>query len=309
MEWSIPAYYAEQFRREVQIISQQANSRLRQLCRRDPDSINGNLSYYNLIDRVEVDEITTRMEPTKYDSPAHWTRQIGLRKFAKAIPIETMDMDRMIDGGMSSMPAKYAQLLTFAMNRERDRRIIEAMGADVIEKTGDNDNVRDTRTLSFPAKQKFAHGNSGLTKDKFFDIKKILAKNETISMGDDQGTAYPGGGDKLCFVMSAHQVYDLYEEEKAINKDYGITDLLNGKINEIWGAKIITTELMPLQGNVRTCYALTERALGESHSGTVKSKMSELPAHNYNWQTWIGASFDYVRIMDDNIVQFECVES
>ena len=307
-QYSIPAHYARQYHSDIELLSKQMTSRLQMCVRKAPSSQNGEFSYYNIMDHVELEEQNIRFDKTPWAYPEHTSRVVGLRTYRQAIPIERMDMEKMLDGGMASFPAQYSQNLMGAVGRNRDRKIIEALGGTAVERYGDSSDSHATRTKALPADQKIAAGGAGLSKAKFLAVKKKLAKAEAISLGKNQATGKPGGG-KPYMVVAAEQLFDLLNEETATSRDYNsIMSLINGEIDHWMGMDIIQTELLPKTGNSRTCYAFTDRAIGESTAGAVMSRMSELPERNYMWQVFVRATHDYVRILDNNVVEFECEE-
>ena len=307
-EFTIPAHFARNYHRDIELLAQQMTSRLQMCVRRSPDSTSGEFSYYNIMGPVELTELTTRFAKTEYAYPEHTSRVVGLRDFAKAVPVDQMDMDRMVGGGMSYYPAKYAMDLMAAVGRNRDRMIIEALGGPATERYGSAADSHATREVALPAAQKIASSNAGLTKAKFLAIKEKMAKAEVISLGKNQATGNPGGG-KPYMVVSAEQLFDLLNAEETTSRDYAnILALINGEIDNWLGIDIIQTELLPKTGNNRTCYAFTNKAIGENTVGSVMSEITRLPERNYMTQVYVRSKHDYVRILDNNVIEFICQE-
>ena len=162
MSNQITTAFVQQYGSNVQMLSQQMGSRLREAV--DVESITGKNAYFDQVGSVTAQVRTSRHSSTPQIDTPHSRRRVSLADYEWADLIDDADKVRMLIDPTSS----YAKAAAAAMGRAMDDVIITALGGTAY--TGETGGT----SVALPSTQKFATSNQsdGLTVAKLLDAKK-----------------------------------------------------------------------------------------------------------------------------------------
>jgi hypothetical protein len=302
MSQNVPVAFAQKFRRDFIMLSQQKGSRLIRTVRTDPDSmgIDGKAAYFERIGATEVVENLTRHGDTPQIDTPHSRRRITLRDFDWADLIDRKDAQKMLASGV--LPDKYKTNAMWAFGRKKDDLIIAAANGNAY--SIDEDDA--SSTVALPSAQKIAASAAGLT------LAKLLSAKEIIDGSDvDEDEA------RYCLV-TAKQVSDLLNTTEVKSSDYNtVKALAEGRINTFLGFEFIRTERLTVDGSSdRLCLAYTQSALGiatglsgDEGEEDIYCEIERRSDKRYSMQVYLAMAMDATRIEDEKLVQIACVES
>ena len=163
MSTEITKAFVEQYSSNIQMLSQQKGSILRDKVR--IESVTGANAFFDQIGSVTATLRTSRHSDTPRVDVPHARRRVTLSDYEFADLIDDLDKVRMLVDPTSS----YAQAAAYAMGRAMDDAIIAAaLGTAQTGTTGATPTV-------LPAGQKIVEaGTAGLTVDKLRQAKQII---------------------------------------------------------------------------------------------------------------------------------------
>lgn len=141
--------------------------------------------------------------------------------------------------------------------------------------------------------------NSGLTIEKV--LKAIECFETRYALTDGTG---------LCMAITPRQKYELMQEERLQNADYGFQSLKNGFVNEILNVKFLVTEAVPLVewggGHVRVCPVWKAEDLIYGNWEDAKFYMRQ--PDNYIDKLLVGVTFGMgaARTREETVVSVHC---
>ena len=299
---SIPAHYNEKFNDDIRILSQQVRSRLMAICDRSMGMLQADKGWYKFIGQVEAEDDTTRYGDTPVMEAAHTSRQIQDFRTHVNVMLDPKDRHKIVGGEM--LPMLYTQLCIAGLNRRIDREIIRALGASVIER---DDHTMVAKTKAFPSGNVVAAGAKPLTMAKIRETNKKLLDAEAKL---DPGVA--NNGDQRFWLLVSSQQYaiDLLATLEIGSFDYNAFRAFQaGEVNNYMGfAFLYVGDMLPLTGNVRTCYALSPRGIGLVDTG-IDGQIDVRPDKSYAIQTYCERFIGATRLEDAHVVKIECDES
>lgn len=295
MSQFVTTHFVQQYTTNVQLLSQQKGSRLR-------NSVT--TGQYKGKQGVPVEQFAptvAQKRTTRYPSLTPVDTQTD-RRWVFPVDydwndlIDNIDKLRMLIDPQSS----YVQNGTAAMNRAMDDEILSAIFG--IAKTG----VDGSTSTAFPASQQIsasegASAATGLNVEKLKAGIQLLLANEAWD---------PSSGDRISCVISAKQNRNLMDEVQMINADYnGERAVVNDGFVMSWGkVDFIHSERLLTNASSQTrcpMYVKSGMHLGMwqdlSSDISQRKDLAGLP-----WQVYLFGTFGGTRIEEKKVVEIPC---
>lgn len=302
MSTTINTAFVKQFGDNIQLLSQQMQSRLRPLV--NEKMVRGEAATFERLGTEALVEKTSRHTDTPLGDIAHTRRTVALRTFHQAELIDNEDQVKMLIDPRSD----YARALVAAANRKIDDVVLDALiGNSYSGKNGDS-------VAALPSGQLIAAGGTALTVTKLKEAKTLLMQ---ANVDLDQ--------DELFLVVNAEGLEDLYGITEFINRDYRFAkmDLETGTpaagfVGEFLGFKIYHCERITnmtgtytgtaIASSARPAIAFTRSAIGLAIGQDIKTQISQRDDKNYAHQVYIEMTLGATRIHDDRVVDIRFAE-
>jgi hypothetical protein len=296
MSQQITTAFVDQFTANIMMLSQQKGSRLRSAVRNETQR--GDKAFYDQIDEVAAQKVTSRHSDTPQIDTPHARRAVNILPYVWADLIDDWDKVMLLKDPRS----EYAQNGAWAMGRAMDEAIIEAATGTAL--TGHE----GTTSTSLPASQQIAVTvgaasgvtNAGLNVDKLIEAKLILDKEEV----DPSQPRY--------IVCSAQQIADLLNETEVTSRDFNtVQALVRGQVDSFMGFNFIRTELLTLNSStdIRTCFAFSRQGLLLAVGQDIQGRITERDDKNYATQVWCRMTIGATRMEEEQVVEIPCDES
>jgi hypothetical protein len=286
MSVEITTAFVEQFRANIDLLSQQKDSRFMGKIRMESQV--GESGFYEQIGETAALERTSRHADTPRVDTPHARRRVTLRTFEWADLIDKADKVRMLIDPTSS----YAQSAMMAMNRSRDDIIIEAaLGTSFTGKSGGT-------SVVLPAAQKIAASATGLTLAKLRSAAEVLNGNDV----DPDIRRY--------MVITAQQLTNLLADTTITSADFNtVKALVNGDIDQFMGFTFLRSERLTLDSNAdRQVIAWAEDGILLAQSAQTVTRITERGDKSYSVQVFRSEDFGATRMEEDKVVEIACVE-
>ena len=286
MSIEITTAFVEQYKANVQMLSQQKGSRLRGAVRQE--MVTGKSAFFEQIGSVAARKRPSRHADTPRMDTPHDRRKVSLVDYDWADLIDNEDKVRMLIDPTSS----YAMAAAWAMGRAMDDAIIEAaVGTAYTGATG-------ATATALPAAQKVAHGSAGLT------VAKLLAAKEILDGADVDPDM------KRYCALTAGQVTDLLNTTEVKSSDYNtVKALAQGQLNTFLGFEFIRTERLGLDGDSnRQVTVWSEDGILLAVGKDATAKISERDDKNYATQVFNSMTIGATRMEEVKVVEIACTE-
>ena len=287
MSVEITTAFVEQYKANVQMLSQQKGSRLSAAVRNE--SVTGKNAFFE-----QIGAVSARIRPSRHaDTPQldtpHDRRRVSLTDFDWADLIDDEDKVRMLIDPTSA----YATNAAWAMARAKDDEIISAALGNA--QTG----VSGGTTTALPSSQKIAVAASGLTIGKLLNAKEILDGNDV----DEDIPRY--------VALSAEQVSDLLNSTEIKSSDFNtVKSLAMGQLDTFLGFKFIRTQRLNTDGSGdRQVIAWAQDGILLATGKEATSKITERDDKNYATQVFYSMTIGATRMEEKKVVEIACLES
>jgi len=291
MSNQITTAFVQQYGSNVQMLSQQMGSRLREAV--DVETITGKNAYFEQIGSVAAQVRTSRHASTPQIDTPHSRRRVSLADYEWADLIDDADKVRMLIDPTSS----YAKAAANAMGRSMDDVIITALGGTAYSgETGGT-------SVALPSTQKFATSNQsdGLTIAKLLDAKKKM----DLADVDPSIARY--------VVCGATQISDLLNTTEVKSSDFNtVKALAQGQIDSFLGFKFIMSNRLSFDASNtddRLVFAFTKDAIKLAIGKDVTARISERDDKSYSTQVYYCMSVGATRMEEEKVVQIPCHEA
>lgn len=293
MSTQITTAFVEQYKANVDILSQQMGSRLRMTV--DEESVVGKNAFFEQVGATEAVARTTRHSDTPLMNTPHARRRVSLADYEWADLIDDQDKIRTLIDPASP----YARAAAAAMGRKLDDVIIAAAdgtaytGVDGSTSTSfDSNMIVDVQTRDVGV----SATDLGLNVAKLIEAKRLLDANEV----DPEDERY--------IVPNARQLASLLNSTKATSADYAsVKALVQGEINTFMGFKFIRSERIGTDSNGDDkvlFYAKSGIKLGIGKNPT--GRISERDDKGYSTQVYYCMSIGSTRMEEDKVGYIEC---
>jgi hypothetical protein len=290
MSSQITTSFVEQYKNNVQLLSQSMGSKLRGAV--DIESVQANNAFFEQIGSTAAIKRTSRHGDTPQIDVPHARRRVSLEDYEWADLVDESDKVRMLIDPTST----YARAAAAAMGRSMDDVIITALGGTA--STG----VSGATSTALPSAQKpFSSSQSdGMTVAKLLEAKKLM----------DLADVDPSL--KRYVVCSPTQISDLLNTTEVKSSDFNtVKALAQGTVNSFLGFEFIMSNRLSLDAtntDDRLCYAFTEDAIKLAVGKDVQAKISERADKSYSTQVYYCMSIGAVRMEEVKVVEIACDE-
>jgi hypothetical protein len=287
MSSQITTAFVEQYSNNVQLLSQQKGSLLRDKV--DSETVQGKNAFFEQIGSVTAQVRTTRHAPTPQLDTPHARRRVSLADYEYADLIDDQDKVRTLIDPTST----YAQAAAFAMGRAMDDVIISAATGTAF--TG----VSGGTSTSLPGGQAITEsGTDGLTIAKLRNAKRIMDLNSV----DASIPRY--------IVVSPRQIDDLLGTTSVTSADFNtVRALVTGEVNTFMGFQFIVSNRLSIASSKRLCFAYAADGIKLAVGKDVMSRIDERSDKGYATQIYYCMSIGATRMEEDKVVSIQAHEA
>ena len=288
MSSQVTTAFVQQYSSNVQLLSQQKGSLLRNAVR--VESQVGKNAFYDQVGSATAQKRLSRHADTPQIDTPHARRRVSLVDYEYADLIDDQDKVRTLIDPTSP----YSQATAFAMGRAIDDEIISAaFGTAYTGETG-------STSTTFPAGQVVSVGSpvAGLTIAKLVSAKQLLDEANV-------DTTLP-----RYVAVAPEQLADLLNITTVTSSDYNtVKALVQGEIDTFLGFKfIVSTRLSSESGVNRRVIAWAEDGLLLSIGKDITAKIDERADKGYATQVYYAMSIGATRMEEEKVVEIKCRE-
>ena len=290
MSNQITTAFVQQYSSNVQMLSQQMGSLLRQAV--DVESVVGKNAFFDQVGKTTAVLRTSRHADTPQIDTPHSRRRVSLADYEWADLIDNADKVRLLIDPTSS----YAKAAAAAMGRAMDDVIIAALGGTAY--TGETGST----SVSLPSGQKpySASQTDGLTVAKLLEAKKILDLA-------DVDPSLP-----RFFVCGPTQISNLLNTTEVKSSDFNtVKALAQGQLDSFLGFKFIVSNRLKFDAtntDDRLAYAFTSDAIKLAIGQDVVARIDERADKSYSTQVYYSMSIGATRMEEEKVVEIACDE-
>ena len=288
MSSQITTAFVQQYSSNVQLLSQQKGSLLRNAVR--VESQVGKNAFYDQVGSATAQKRLSRHADTPQIDTPHARRRVSLVDYEYADLIDDQDKVRTLIDPTSP----YSQATAFAMGRAIDDEIVSAaFGTAYTGETG-------STSTTFPSGQQVGVGSpaAGLTIAKLVEAKQLLDEANV-------DTTLP-----RYVAVAPEQLADLLNITTVTSSDYNtVKALVQGEIDTFLGFKfIVSTRLSSETGTNRRVIAWAEDGLLLSIGKDITAKIDERADKGYATQVYYSMSIGATRMEEEKVVEIKCRE-
>ena len=290
MSLQITTAFVQQYSANVQMLSQQMGSRLRDAVRLE--TVVGKNAFIDQIGSVTAQLRSSRHADTPQIDTPHQRRRLSIASYEFADLIDDQDKVRMLIDPTSS----YAQAAAAAMGRAMDDVIITAaLGTASTGETGSGSATLDATANMVGS----ASSNDGLTIAKLTEAKRKMDLNDV----DPSIPRYIAVGPK--------QIEDLLGTTQVTSSDFNtIKALVQGDVDTFMGFQFIMTNRLDIDSNdIRSCFAWAEDGITLGIGKDVQARIDERNDKGYATQVYYCMDIGAVRMEEAKVVKIFCDET
>jgi len=287
MSTEITTAFVEQYSSNIQMLSQQKGSLLRDKVR--VESVTGKNAFFDQVGSVTASVRTTRHSDTPQSDTPHSRRRVSLVDYEFADLIDDLDKVRMLVDPTST----YALAAAYAMGRAMDDAIITAA-------TGSADTgVAGGTAVALPSSQIIAEaGTTGMT------IAKLREAKEIIDLADVDPSL------PRHIIVSPKQITDLLGTTEVTSSDFNtVKALAQGDINSFLGFNFIVSNRLAVATQIRDCIAFVSDGIGLAVGKDSTARIDERADKGYATQVYYSAAFGATRMEEDKVVKIQAYEA
>jgi hypothetical protein len=282
MSSQITTAFVEQYSANIQMLSQQMGSLLRDAVRNE--SVVGKDAYFDQIGKVTAVLKTSRHSDTPQIDTPHSRRRVSLADYEFADLIDQQDKVRLLIDPTSS----YAKAAAYAMGRAMDDVIIAAALGTA------NTGVSGGTPVTFPAANIVAAnlGGTGMNIEKLASAKQIL----------DAGDVDPSI--KRHIIVSPQEIADLLNSTTVTSSDFNtVKALVHGEIDSFMGFKFHVSNRLVDNGAANTqCIAFAEDGILLGIGKDVTARIDERADKSYATQVYYCQTIGATRMEEAKVV-------
>ena len=290
MSTQITTAFVQQYSANVQMLSQQMGSRLRDAVRLE--TVVGKNAFIDQIGSVTAQLRSSRHADTPQIDTPHQRRRLSIASYEFADLIDDQDKVRMLIDPTSS----YAQAAAAAMGRAMDDVIITAaLGTASTGETGSGSATLDATNNMVGS----ASSNDGLTIAKLTEAKRKMDLNDV----EPSIPRYIAVGPK--------QIEDLLGTTQVTSSDFNtIKALVQGDVDTFMGFQFIMTNRLDIDSNdIRSCFAWAEDGITLGVGKDVQARIDERNDKGYATQVYYCMDIGAVRMEEAKVVKIFCDET
>ena len=282
MSSQITTAFVEQYSANIQMLSQQMGSLLRDAVRNE--SVTGKDAYFDQIGKVTAQLKVSRHSDTPQIDTPHSRRRVSLADYEFADLIDQQDKVRLLIDPTSS----YAKAAAYAMGRAMDDVIIAAALGSA------NTGVSGGTSVPFdPANIVAANlGGTGMNIEKLASAKQIL----------DAGDVDPSI--KRHIIVSPQEIADLLNSTTVTSSDFNtVKALVHGEIDSFMGFKFHVSNRLVDNGASNTqCIAFAEDGILLGIGKDVTARIDERADKSYATQVYYCQTIGATRMEEAKVV-------
>jgi hypothetical protein len=287
MSFEVDTAFTKQFSSNIEHLSQQKKSRLRNAV--SVESVVGEEAFFNQIIAAEAQTVTDRFRDSPQLDTLHKRRRVA------PIPKEWGDFVDTLDNVRTLTDPKnpYTQAGAMSMGRAIDATIRDAAtGTALTGKAGGTSTV-------LPSTQKIA-ATGGLDTATLILTKELFWSND-VDLDDPMN--------KLYIACTGEQLGDLLGDTEAKNSDYNtVKALVNGDINTWMGFEFIRYEGLTLTGAIRTCFAWAKSGIKLGINKDVSIEVIRRADKAFAWYAFAEMSMGATRMEEEKVVELQVTE-
>jgi hypothetical protein len=282
MSSQITTAFVEQYSANIQMLSQQMGSLLRDAVRNE--SVVGKDAYFDQIGKVTAVLKTSRHSDTPQIDTPHSRRRVSLADYEFADLIDQQDKVRLLIDPTSS----YAKAAAYAMGRAMDDVIIAAALGTA------NTGVSGGTPVTFPAGNIVAANTGGTG----MNIAKLAAAKQILDAGDVDPSI------KRHIVVSPAEIADLLNNTTVTSSDFNtIKALVQGEIDSFMGFKFHVSNRLVDNGAANTqCIAFAEDGILLGIGKDVTARIDERADKSYATQVYYCQTIGATRMEEAKVV-------
>ena len=283
MSSQITTAFVEQYSANIQMLSQQMGSLLRDAVRNE--SVVGKDAYFDQIGKVTAILKTSRHSDTPQIDTPHSRRRVSLADYEFADLIDQQDKVRLLIDPTSS----YAKAAAYAMGRAMDDVIIAAALGSA------NTGVSGGTAVTLPAGNIVAVGTGGANT---MNIAKLAAAKNILDTGDVDPSI------KRHIIVSPTEIADLLNNTTVTSSDFNtIKALVHGEIDSFMGFKFHVSNRLVDNGAANTqCIAFAEDGILLGVGKDVTARIDERSDKSYATQVYYCQTIGATRMEEAKVV-------
>jgi hypothetical protein len=282
MSSNITTAFVQQYSANIQMLSQQMGSLLRDAVRNE--SVVGKDAYFDQIGKVTAILKTSRHSDTPQIDTPHSRRRVSLADYEFADLIDQQDKVRLLIDPTSS----YAKAAAYAMGRAMDDVIIAAALGSA------NTGVSGGTAVALPAGNIVAANTGGTG----MNIAKLAAAKQILDAGDVDPSI------KRHIVVSPAEIADLLNNTTVTSSDFNtIKALVQGEIDSFMGFKFHVSNRLVDNGAANTqCIAFAEDGILLGVGKDVTARIDERSDKSYATQVYYCQTIGATRMEEAKVV-------
>ena len=283
MSSQITTAFVEQYSANIQMLSQQMGSLLRDAVR--IESIVGKDAYFDQIGKVTAQLKVSRHSDTPQIDTPHSRRRCSLADYEFADLIDQQDKVRLLIDPTSS----YAKAAAYAMGRAMDDVIIAAALGSA------NTGVSGGTAVALPAANITAVGTGGANT---MNIAKLALAKQKLDAGDVDPSI------KRHIVVSPTEIQDLLNNTTVTSSDFNtVKALVQGEIDSFMGFKFHVSNRLTENGAGNTqCIAFAEDGLLLGIGKDVTARIDERSDKSYATQVYYCQTIGATRMEEAKVI-------
>ena len=283
MSSQITTAFVEQYSANIQMLSQQMGSLLRDAVR--VESIVGKDAYFDQIGKVTAQLKVSRHSDTPQIDTPHSRRRCSLADYEFADLIDQQDKVRLLIDPTSS----YAKAAAYAMGRAMDDVIIAAALGTA------NTGVSGGTAVALPAANITAVGTGGANT---MNIAKLALAKQKLDAGDVDPSI------KRHIVVSPTEIQDLLNNTTVTSSDFNtVKALVQGEIDSFMGFKFHVSNRLTTNGAGNTqCIAFAEDGILLGIGKDVTARIDERSDKSYATQVYYCQTIGATRMEEAKVI-------
>ena len=283
MSSQITTAFVEQYSANIQMLSQQMGSLLRDAVR--IESIVGKDAYFDQIGKVTAQLKVSRHSDTPQIDTPHSRRRCSLADYEFADLIDQQDKVRLLIDPTSS----YAKAAAYAMGRAMDDVIIAAALGTA------NTGVSGGTAVALPAANITAVGTGGANT---MNIAKLALAKQKLDAGDVDPSI------KRHIVVSPTEIQDLLNNTTVTSSDFNtVKALVHGEIDSFMGFKFHVSNRLTTNGAGNTqCIAFAEDGILLGIGKDVTARIDERSDKSYATQVYYCQTIGATRMEEAKVI-------
>lgn len=296
MSTQINTAYVQMFKNNFELLSQQLESRLVRAV--TEDSINAEFAYYDQLGAVEAVQRTTRHADTPFTEIPHARRRVSADDWELSEIIDKQDTDRML----SDPQSQYVRSFAAAINRRKDRTIMQAFFANALTgKTGGD-------SVAFPGGQAINvdYVEAGSTTNSSLTVGKLRRARELLM------DAEVGEGE-LYIAVTQREITALLRDPTVTSAEFTqLRALESGEVNRYMGFEFIRLPAarFDLDGSSHRRIPVWHKSgLWFAPLNQMEVNAAVDPTKGFNTRIYARQSFGATRLEEVKVVEIKCSTS